>query len=99
MRRKDRRAIRITTATRSHTDDLGARQRRYVISMTIRTICFVLAVVFRQTPLLWVFIIAAFVLPYVSVVMANAAGSTDPEMLDPVDPEPRKEIEPGEGEG
>ena len=38
--------FRITTATQSHSDDIGHRQRRYLISMVIRTACFLLAVVF-----------------------------------------------------
>lgn len=87
MPRREPEAVRITTAGRSHSDDLGHRQRRYVISMTIRTACFVLAVVFRGVPvLMWVLIIASFVLPYVAVVMANAGGSTDPDALETFDP-------------
>ena len=37
-------AVRITTAASSRNDDIAARQRRYVISMSIRTLCFVGAV-------------------------------------------------------
>ncbi|HSE70655.1 MAG TPA: DUF3099 domain-containing protein [Nocardioidaceae bacterium] len=95
MRRKDSGAVRITSATRSHSDDIASRQRRYVVSMTIRTICFILAVVFAGTFLMWIFIIASFILPYIAVVMANAGGSTDPGGPDPFDPGPQhKEIEP-----
>jgi hypothetical protein len=42
--------------------------------MTIRTICFVLAVV-TGGPIRWVFVSAALVLPYIAVVMANAVGT------------------------
>jgi hypothetical protein len=42
--------------------------------MSIRTLCFVLAVVVHG-PLRWVFVSAALVLPYIAVVMANAVGS------------------------
>ena len=45
MARKEPEVVRITTAPRSRRDDIAGRQRRYVISMTIRTVCFVLAVV------------------------------------------------------
>jgi Mn2+/Fe2+ NRAMP family transporter len=81
-------AVQITSAARGHSDDIGHRQRRYVISMTVRTVCFVLAVVFRGLPvLMWAFIVASFVLPYVAVVMANAGASTDPGNPEYVDPD------------
>src|SRR3954447_24890422 len=88
MARKEPEAVRITTATRSHSDDIGARQRRYVISMTIRTVCFVLAVVCIGHWFMWVFIAASFVLPYVAVVMANAGGTPDRGGPPPVAPDP-----------
>jgi hypothetical protein len=99
MPRREPEAVRITTAGRSHSDDLGRRQRRYVISMGIRTACFVLAVLFRNVQILmWVFIIASFVLPYVAVVMANAGGSTDPGELEHVDPGPSRPSIEGSGD-
>ncbi|MGL4173324.1 MAG: DUF3099 domain-containing protein [Actinomycetota bacterium] len=67
----------ITGAQASLDDDLGPRMRRYLISMSIRTICFVLAVVFTGT-LRWIFIAAAVFLPYIAVVMANAAPRKRP---------------------
>ena len=96
MPRKDPEPIRITTATRSHSDDISTRQRRYLISMGIRTLCFVLAIVFMGVPwLMWVFIIASFLLPYVAVVMANAGASADPGGPEPIGPDPsRKSIGP-----
>ena len=48
---------------------------RYVISMAIRTVCFVAAVLVGDGWLRWVLIVAALLLPYVAVVMANAASS------------------------
>ena len=94
MARKEPEPVRITTATRGHSADVGARQRRYVISMSIRTLCFVLAIVFMNVPvLMWSFIIASFVLPYIAVVMANAGASTDPGGPEPYDPD-RKAIDP-----
>jgi Protein of unknown function (DUF3099) len=75
MVRREPDPIRITTATRSHSEDISARQRRYVISMTIRTLCFLLAVVSIGHWFMWVFLAASFVLPYVAVVMANAGSS------------------------
>lgn len=87
MPRREPEPVRITSATRSRSDDIGLRQRRYVISMTVRTVCFVLAVVFRHVPVvMWLMIVASFGLPYVAVVMANAGASPDPggpEYFDP----------------
>jgi Protein of unknown function (DUF3099) len=87
MVRREPDPIRITTATRSHSDDINARQRRYVISMTIRTICFLLAVVSMGHWFMWAFLVASFVLPYVAVVMANAGASADPGDPDLVGPD------------
>jgi hypothetical protein len=64
----------VTEARRGSSDDLKQRQRRYLISMGVRTVCFVLAVVVTG-PLRWVLVSAALVLPYIAVVMANAVGS------------------------
>lgn len=72
-RRRQPEAVRITSAPVSRRDELAHRQRRYVISMTIRTLCFIGAVVAHDW-LRWVLVGAAFVLPYVAVVMANKAA-------------------------
>ena len=61
----------ITGARTSLDDDLGQRMRRYLISMSIRTVCFILAVVCTGW-LRWTFAALAIVLPYVAVVLANA---------------------------
>jgi Mn2+/Fe2+ NRAMP family transporter len=92
MARKDPEAIRITSVTQSHSADISARQRRYIISMGVRTVCFLLAVVFAGTFLMWVFILASFLLPSIAVVMANAQARTDPDprpdtAFDPMRPE------------
>lgn len=75
VRRKGDDAVRITTAATSPQADISARQRRYVISMTIRTLCFVAAIVVGPGWLRWVLVAAAVLLPYVAVVMANATTS------------------------
>jgi hypothetical protein len=88
-RKHDEAPVRITTATAGHSADLRHRQRRYLISMGIRTLCFVLAVVFMDvTWLMWLFITASFVLPYVAVVMANAGAAPETGQLDEVGPDP-----------
>jgi hypothetical protein len=73
-------AVRITTAPRSRADDIAARQRRYVYSMGLRTVCFVGAVVAGINDvdvLMWVLLVGAVFLPYVAVVMANAGPGRD----------------------
>jgi len=61
----------ITGTRRSAAEDQRARRNRYLWSMGVRTLCFVLAIV-TTGPMRWVFIAAAILLPYVAVVFANA---------------------------
>ena len=69
-------------------DDQGQRMRRYLVSMGIRTVCFILAVIalagLHWTLIGWVLVIAAVLLPYVAVVMANATRSRTSTTLGPV---------------
>ena len=65
--------MRITTASTSRDADVSRRQRRYLVSMGIRTACFVGAILVGSGWLMWTLIAAALVLPYVAVVMANAS--------------------------
>ena len=69
--------VRITTAATSHHADIAARQRRYVISMGIRTVCFIAAVAVGPGWLRWVRVAAALLLPYVAVVLANPETRKD----------------------
>jgi Flp pilus assembly protein TadB len=78
MQRKREEPLRITTASRPRSEDIRGRERRYIISMGIRTLCFVLAVVFMGHWVMWVFLVGAVFLPYVAVVMANAGVAADP---------------------
>ncbi len=63
--------VNITSARTSHSEDLHKRQVRYLMSMGIRTVCFVLAIV-TDGPLRWMLVAAAVFLPYIAVVLANA---------------------------
>ena len=69
---RDTSAVRITTAASSREADIARRQRRYVLSMGLRTVCFVGAILVGPGWLRWVLVAAAVLLPYVAVVMANA---------------------------
>lgn len=70
----------ITSARASRSDDIRRRELRYLLSMAVRTVCFVLAVV-ASGPLRWALIAAALLLPYVAVVVANT--STHREVAGP----------------
>jgi Flp pilus assembly protein TadB len=69
----------ITGARRGVRDDVNSRTRRYLLSMGVRTVCFVLAVV-ASGWLRWVFIVLALVLPYLSVVFANGGRERAEDM-------------------
>lgn len=72
--RREQQVFSITSASTSQSEEIGKRQKRYAISMGIRTLCFILACVFWNH-ILWlavVFIAGALFLPYTSVILANA---------------------------
>ncbi|SCK22076.1 DUF3099 domain-containing protein [Streptomyces sp. WMMB 322] len=72
----------ITGARQSLADDVRGRQRRYVISMLIRTASVLLTVVLWnvQRPLAVVTLVIGALLPYVAVVIANA-GRENPSSM------------------
>lgn len=65
----------ISNVGESLSKDQSARQRRYFISMMIRTFCFILAVVL-PSPWRWMALIGAVTLPYIAVIAANAGRET-----------------------
>ena len=77
--------VRITTAPMSRADEQAQRQRRYLIAMSIRMVCFVGAIVVGPGWLRWALIVGAVFMPYVAVVMANAAAPRreGPALLSP----------------
>ena len=88
--------VRITTAPESPAREMAHRQKRYMISMGIRTACFVAAIVVGPGWLRWVLVAGAFILPYVAVVMANSA-SPRVEGTSPLGPGgTHRELGPGE---
>ncbi len=78
MDRREPQAVRITDARTSHSDDVRHRQLRYLYSMLLRTACFVGAVV-TGSWVRWTLVAAAIFLPYIAVVLANAANRRTPE--------------------
>jgi len=78
---------RVTSARGSHSDDVARRMRTYAISMGIRTLCVLAAVLSFPHWYAWLFVPGAVVLPYVAVVLANAGGErvpTGPAAVTPV---------------
>lgn len=94
--------IRITGARQGLQDDVRGRQRRYVISMSIRTVAVILAA------LLWnverhvaiVALVLGATLPYIAVVIANAGRENAPGLPSTFVTLPmRPMITPGHEEG
>ena len=92
----------VTSAGRSHSEDISLRQRRYVITQSVRIVCVVLAAAL-PVGLGWkgVLLAGAVLLPWFGVVMANAGPTVGrarkTALVDrPVEPQPlRIAIEPG----
>lgn len=71
----------VTNARVPLSADQAGRNRRYLISMGIRSVCFV-ACIIASGWLRWTFFVGALILPWVAVVVANAgrenaAGAAD----------------------
>lgn len=64
-------AILITSAATSRPEEIRSRERRYVISMLLRAVLFILAVVALRGWVRFAAVAAALVIPWVAVVIAN----------------------------
>lgn len=82
---------RVTSAQESLSDDLSRRTRRYMLTMGIRTACFI-AIVFTHGWMQWVAVAGAVFLPYIAVVAANAGRENDKFAVTPVPPTSRTEL-------
>ncbi|MQY33418.1 hypothetical protein SRB17_13790 [Streptomyces sp. RB17] len=74
--------FRITGARTGLAEDVRGRQRRYVISMTIRTVSVILAVSLWNVEryVAMVALVAGALLPYIAVVIANAGRERPPSL-------------------
>jgi hypothetical protein len=72
---KEKEVFDITNAPLALTRDQAGRQKRYFISMMIRTGCFILTVLL-PSPYRWIALAGAAGLPYFAVVIANAGRET-----------------------
>ncbi|WP_067917033.1 DUF3099 domain-containing protein [Actinomadura rubrobrunea] len=72
----------VTDAPKPMSEDIRYRQRRYLISMGIRTVCFVGAVVAAMLGAPWwlvfLLVVGAVFLPYISVIFANGGREPQP---------------------
>ena len=78
QQRRGATAVSITSASRSHSEEIRGREFRYVVSMGIRTLCFLLALLFMKHWVVWFFLAGAVFLPYIAVVIANAGAAPEP---------------------
>ena len=73
MRRaRPQRPVLITSAERSRREEIGHRERRYVMAMMVRVVLFIVAVVALHSWLRFLGMIAAIAIPWLAVVYANA---------------------------
>ncbi|WP_308072660.1 DUF3099 domain-containing protein [Streptomyces bambusae] len=81
-KRNQSEVFRITGARQGLQEDVRGRQRRYVISMGIRTLSVILTVVLWNVErhVAVVTLIAGALLPYVAVVIANAGRESAPSL-------------------
>jgi len=84
---KEKKIYDITTAPNALTRDQAGRQKRYFISMMVRTGCFILTVIL-PSPLRWIALLGAVTLPYFAVVIANAGRETISRGSDVVEEKP-----------
>ncbi|MCW2759140.1 MAG: hypothetical protein JWO46_2886 [Nocardioidaceae bacterium] len=88
--KRDEGVVAITDAPTSRADEIATRQRRYMLSMGLRVLCFVGAIV-TDGVLRYVLVAGALIIPYFAVVVANAVGprsaGAPPERVDVVRPQ------------
>lgn len=84
----------ITDAPTARSEEIRRRQVRYILSMLLRTLCFVGAVI-ASGWLRWTLVGGAVFLPYIAVVLANAASQRRPQEMQAYRPD-RLQLEGGD---
>jgi hypothetical protein len=91
----------VTEAHQSRSAEIGQRERRYLVMMGVRVVCFVITVVMFLNHAGWLTIIpaaGAIALPYFAVVVANTRGPARATGFRPYRPNlPERYVPPGEG--
>ncbi|MEU4081800.1 DUF3099 domain-containing protein [Streptomyces venezuelae] len=97
-KRRGSEVFRITGARQGLADDVRGRQRRYVISMTVRTLSVIAAAVLWNVErhVAIVALALGILLPYIAVVIANAGRETAPSLPSTFVPAP---VRPALGAG
>lgn len=62
----------ITSATTSRSQLIDRKERDYLLSMAVRTLCFV-GFAFIDHPIRWLLLLGAVFLPYIAVVIGNSS--------------------------
>ncbi|WP_274916406.1 DUF3099 domain-containing protein [Streptomyces sp. WZ-12] len=92
--------FRITGARQGLTEDVRGRQRRYVISMAVRTVAVVLTAVLWniERPIAIATLVIGMGLPYIAVVIANAGRENVPSLPSTFVKPVRKMLDSGDTE-
>ncbi|MGW0537547.1 DUF3099 domain-containing protein [Streptomyces sp. NPDC003032] len=91
-KQSDGQVFRITGARQGLAEDVRGRQRRYVISMSVRTVSVVAAAVLWNVErhVAIVALVLGVLLPYISVVIANAGREGNPSLPSTFVPAPSR---------
>jgi DUF3099 family protein len=91
----------VTDARQSRAAEISQRERRYLVMMGIRVVCFVVTVVMFLAHAGWLTVIpaiGAIALPYFAVVVANTRQYTSAADFRPYQPNlPERYVPPAEG--
>ncbi len=92
---------RITGAREGLSADIRGRQRRYAISMGVRTVCVILFILLWHVQIVVASaaLVLGAVLPYVAVVFANGGRSNATSSPAPFVPAPTRHMLPSRDEG
>jgi hypothetical protein len=92
----------VTEAAQSRSAEINQRQRRYLVMMGIRVVCFVVTVVMFVNHAGWLTVLPAFgaiALPYFAVVVANARQVRSSSSFTPYEPRlPERYTPPDDGQ-
>ena len=91
----------VTTAGKSPRQEQRERERRYLVTMGIRLVCFILAIVFFEVGPRWLAAIAvagSLILPWIAVIAANAGPRRAFEQPALYRRRPPNELPPGQGD-
>jgi DUF3099 family protein len=92
----------VTEAPQSRASEIGQRQRRYLLMMGLRLVCFVVTVVMFLNHAGWLTVIpavGAIALPYFAVVIANSRQQVGASGFQPYEPNLPERYHSGPSQG